>query len=134
MDETVDLLDGDKVTPLAHNFVTAAAFDPKGQLLVTAGKAGTLKTWSAAGGKLVAKEQFAARGSDDGERVVQLLFSPDGQYLVARSSGPAVRIYGLERFRPLPEVQALLRQRVTRDLNNDERELYLQAVGRWWWP
>ena len=134
LDDEVLLLDRAQVRSLSHKRVTAAAFAPQDDLLVTAGQAGTVNAWSAADGSPIAEVQRWASGSDDRERIEQLLFSPDGSFLVARSGGPTVRVYGRESFRPLPEVQVLLSQRVTRDLTGDERDIYLQAVGRWWWP
>lgn len=131
--DQVLLLDGPREQWLPQREVTAAAFDPRGGLLATAGAGGSIRVWAVADGAPVARELFSPRGNDDSGRVAQLLFSPDGAFLLARSDGPTVQIYGRERFRPLPEVEQLLRQRVTRELTAKERELYLQAIGSWWW-
>lgn len=130
----VALLDDERSAPLAQRRVEAIAFDPAGELVATASRSGTLRIWSVASGAEVARTQFSVRGSEDRERVEQLLFAPGGEVLVARGNGPTVRVYGREIFRPLADVQALARERVARPLTAEERELYVQASARWWWP
>ncbi|MCI0391251.1 MAG: AAA-like domain-containing protein [Acidobacteria bacterium] len=102
--------------------VTSVAFSPDGQFVVTGSIDGTARVWETSTGRSVAR----IRGHAD--EVWGAAFSPDGKYVVTASYDKTARIYACEVCRPINEVLALARTRVTRQLTPEEREKYLHEL------
>jgi WD40 repeat protein/serine/threonine protein kinase len=77
------------------SFVSALAFSPDSQLLVTAGDAA--RVWDLATGKLVRTL------ADDGSAIISVAFSPDGSMLVTGSTDSSVILWELATGRRLQD-------------------------------
>ncbi len=104
--------------------VTSAAFSPDNQFVVTGSIDGTARVWEASTGRSV------TRIGGHTDEVWSAAFSPDGRYVITASYDKTARIYPCEVCRPMNEVLALARTRVTRSLTPDERERYLHESPR----
>ena len=104
--------------------VISVAFSPDGRFIVAASADGTARVWEANTGQSVALIR------EHTDSVNSAAFSPDGKYIVTASNDKTARIYGCEVCRPIQEVIALARTRVTRGLTPEEREKYLHEPPR----
>ncbi len=105
-------------------FVTCVGFSPDGQFVVAASVDGTARVWKTSTGQDVA---YIHGHSDE---VGSAAFSPDSKYVVTASNDKTARIYACEVCRPIQDVLALARTRVTRSLTPEEREKYLHEPPR----
>jgi WD40 repeat protein len=105
-------------------YVTSVAFSPDGQFVVAASVDGTARVWETSTGQSVTR----IHGHTD--EVWSAAFSPDGKYIVTGSYDKTARIYACEVCRPIQDVLALARSRVTRGLTPEEREKYLHEPPR----
>jgi WD domain, G-beta repeat len=93
------------------------AVAPDGMVIATAGSDGTAKLWDARTGD----ELITLFGHD---RIVHTVaFSPDGRLLATASGDGTVML----RLLPIDELRALARERVTRELTDEECERYLHV-------
>jgi WD40 repeat protein len=100
-------------------YVTSVAFSPDSQFVVAASVDGTARVWKTNTG------QDVARIHGHSDEVWSAAFGPDGKYIVTASYDKTARIYACEVCRPIQDVLALARMRVTRNLTEEEREKYL---------
>jgi WD40 repeat protein len=105
-------------------YVTSVAFSPDSRFVVAASVDGTARVWKTSTGQDVIR----IRGHSD--EVRSAAFSPDGKYVVTASYDQTARIYACEVCRPIQEILALARTRVTRGLTPEEREKYLHEPLR----
>jgi len=104
-------------------YVTHVAFSPDGNFIVTSSLDGTARVWEAETGRTI----VVIRGHSD--EVWSASFSPDGRFVVTASFDKTARIYACEVCRPIQEVLALARTRVTRSLTPEERAKYLHEAA-----
>jgi WD40 repeat protein len=102
--------------------VSAAAFDPSGNRVVSAGQDGTVRVWSSRGGEALVT-LFHHRGSS-----LSAEFSPDGRNVVS-SGGGIVRVSPCEVCGSLGSVLRLARARAARELSPVERQRLLPSDG-----
>jgi WD40 repeat protein len=99
--------------------VTNVDVSPDGRLIATAGFDGSAKLWDAGSGA----ELMTFFGHD---RIVHsVAFSPDGRFLATASGDGTVML----RLLPIDELRELARERVTRDLTDEECARYLHTSG-----
>jgi WD40 repeat protein/serine/threonine protein kinase len=79
--------------------VTAVAFRPDGQRLVTGGKDGTARVWDADTGQ----EPFCLRGHRS--QITAVAYAPDGQWLVTGSTDGTARLWDAASGRELRRLQ-----------------------------
>src|SRR5262249_26225140 len=79
--------------------VTALAFAPNGQRLVTGGKDGTVRVWDAIDGREVFCLPCHRR------QVTTVAFAPDGQWLVTGSTDGTAKIWDVASSRELLTIQ-----------------------------
>jgi WD40 repeat protein len=99
--------------------VNSASLSPDSQLVVTASADTTARVWNAQTGENIATLR------DHTGPVIKALFSPDGQRLFTASDDYTVRVYPREAFAPFDEILALIPQRVTRQLTQQEKDNFL---------
>ncbi len=104
----------------------AAEFGPDGGLILTAESDGGARVWEWAVEQRVAQFQEPASPDSEFDAGTQdAAFSPDGRRVVAAGGDSRLHVYGCDVCAPLPELQALARRRVTRELTPVERRRYL---------
>src|SRR5262249_3118113 len=103
-------------------YVTHVAFSPDGKLIGTSSLDGIARVWETDKGRTIA----VIHGHSD--EVLRASFSPDGSFVVTASYDKTARIYACEVCRPIHDVLALARTRVTRSLTPEERGKYLHET------
>jgi WD40 repeat protein len=99
--------------------VCALGFDPKGDFLATASWDRTARIW-----ELLTGQEIARLGHD--ERINAVVFSPDGRFVATASMDCTARL----RLWQTPDLIAYARGLLTRNLTDEERELYLASESR----
>jgi WD40 repeat protein len=108
-----------------------AVFHPEGHVIVTFDEMGTARAWRTSDGGLI-----RVVGETRFPGIRDAAFSKDGQWLGIASSDRTARLYPAEAFLPIDSVQSLLQKRLSRDLTEDERRIYLRELiprMRAWW-
>ena len=115
-----DALTGEQLLKLAGHKgrVWRAAFHPNAGRIATAGADGSVIVWDSGRG-----EQLFVLGSQS-EGLFDLAFSSDGKFLAASDTAGTVRLYVM----PLEDLVALARDRLTRQLTDEECLQYLHVA------
>jgi WD40 repeat protein len=98
-------------------FLLGVAFSPDSSRLATASWDRTAKVWDVSNGQ----ELITLSGHQDA--VTSVAFSPDGKLLATSSFDGTARVYILD----IPELFALARTRITRQLTSAECKDYFQT-------
>jgi len=90
--------DGNEVTSFGHGTgVTALAFGPDGQRLVSAGESGVAKVWDLENGVMLGSILHS-------ERLLALAYSPDGRHVATAGRDNVARIWAEESRRTVAEM------------------------------
>jgi len=95
------------------------SYSADGQLVATAGEDSTVRLWDAETGRL----RLTLRGHDS--VVARAVFSPDDTMLASTGADGVVRLWALD----LDDLVAIARDKVTRDLTDDECRQFLHTDG-----
>jgi WD40 repeat protein len=96
-----------------------AEFNPNKPNVVSAGGDSTVRVWDLTGGT----DPVVLRGHQG--TVWDAAFSPDGRWAVSASADGTVRVWNCEICGPIEEVLTLAKTRTTRELTEEERQIFL---------